>query len=65
MWISKEDDERVLTANKNVIKRSVELSKKMGLDHPYLYPNYAMQHQDVFAGYGKANRKKLQKIQKK
>jgi FAD/FMN-containing dehydrogenase len=37
----------------------------MGLHHPFIFQNYARYDQDVFAGYGLENRKRLQEIQKK
>jgi len=44
--------------------RAVTLGKEMGLHHPYIYQNYAAKHQDVYAGYGSENRKRLREIQK-
>ena len=41
------------------------MGKETGTHHRYLYMNYASQNQDVFAGYGEENRKKLREIQKK
>jgi FAD/FMN-containing dehydrogenase len=64
-WKDKADDEAVLQASKNIIDRSVALGKEMGLHHRYIYQNYAAQHQDVFAGYGEKNRKRLREIRNK
>jgi len=36
----------------------------MGLDHPYIYQNYATKGQDVFAGYSVENQARLKSIQK-
>jgi hypothetical protein len=55
----------VEAAGKRIVDRSVALAKEMGLWHPYVYLNYADIGQDVFAGYGKENREKLKKIQRK
>jgi FAD/FMN-containing dehydrogenase len=64
VWDDKVDDEAVLGAARNFIERSVNLSKGMGLDHPYTYQNYAAGYQDVFAGYGKENRERLRRVQR-
>jgi len=64
-WKNSEDDEIVLQAQTNIINKSVTLDKQMGLHHPYIFQNYARNDQDVFAGYGLENRKRLQEIQKK
>jgi len=65
MWKNEEDDEAVLHAARQTIKRSVEKSKELGLDHRYIYQNYAWHEQDVFAGYGEENRERLREISKK
>lgn len=47
------------------INGGIALSKSRKLDHPYIYQNYAAKQQDVFTGYGAANKAKLKAIQKK
>lgn len=47
------------------IERARQWAKDNGAFHPYLYMNYASEDQDVFAGYGEKNRRKLRHIQKK
>lgn len=37
----------------------------MGLDHPYLYQNYAAQQQNVLASYGATNLAKLKAASQK
>jgi hypothetical protein len=64
-WSNAEDDETVHTAFGKFLDRSTALSKEMGLHHPYIYQNYANASQDVFAGYGEKNRRRLREIQKK
>lgn len=64
-WFNAEDDEAVRTAVENIINRAGKLAKKMGLDHRFIYQNYADITQDVFGGYGEENRAKLKEIQKK
>lgn len=64
-WQDKTLDEFVLEASKRFIGRATEMGKEMGAYHDYKYMNYASQEQDVFAGYGEENRRKLREIQKK
>jgi FAD/FMN-containing dehydrogenase len=64
-WGSKEDDEAVYRASKNIIDRSIALGKEMGLHHPYIYQNHAAGDQDVFGEYPAKNRDKLRCIKKK
>lgn len=47
------------------MERSVAAAAAKGLDHPYLYQNYAAQKQNVLASYGDANLSKLRAIAKK
>jgi len=64
-WSREEDDEAMHAAFGGFLDRAVVLAKELGLHHPFVYSNYANQTQDVFAGYGKKNRKRLRDIQKK
>lgn len=64
-WSNAEDDETVHAAFGKFLNRSEALSKEMGLFHPYIYQNYANGSQDVFAGYGEKNRKRLRETQQK
>lgn len=58
------DDDVVHTAAINIVNRSIEEAKRLGVHHRYLYPNYADQSQDVYAGYGDVNRERLRRIQR-
>ncbi|KAK5170588.1 uncharacterized protein LTR77_005177 [Saxophila tyrrhenica] len=62
MWKNEADDEAVLTAARNTIRRSKEKAKELGLDHRYLYQNYASHEQDVMASYGEENLERLRSI---
>lgn len=64
-WSNASDDERVLAAAQNIVDRSVAVACANGLDHPYLYQNYASYQQDVFASYGADNLAKLRSISTK
>jgi hypothetical protein len=59
------EDRLVEEAGKRIVDRSIVVAKEMGLYHPSIYLNYADVSQDVFAGYGDANRRKLREIQQK
>jgi len=50
-WDKIEDDERVLQAAANIIRRFKEGSASMGMTEDYLYMNYASQYQDVIGSY--------------
>ena len=64
-WIDKEDDASQIQANDELFERATQIAKDAGKHIPYIYQNYAWGNQDVFAGYGKENLERLQKIQKK
>ncbi|KAI1091070.1 FAD-binding domain-containing protein [Rostrohypoxylon terebratum] len=64
-WMSDSDDQLILTAFSNVVSRSRELARLRGLDHPFLYMNYASQFQDPLGSYGTDNKARLLEISKK
>ncbi|KAG9192583.1 hypothetical protein G6011_11317 [Alternaria panax] len=56
-WDKAEDDERVLKANANIVRKMEAESKRRNLVNDYVYMNYASQFQDVVGSYGdSANR---------
>ncbi|KAI0377778.1 FAD-binding domain-containing protein [Hypomontagnella monticulosa] len=65
MWMLASDDEAVLTAYSNIYSRTQALARERGLDHPFIYMNYASQFQDPLASYGKENRDRLMEVSKK
>ncbi|KAI1208527.1 FAD-binding domain-containing protein [Annulohypoxylon truncatum] len=64
-WMLDSDDVLVLKAFSNMVSRSQELARGRGLDHPYLYMNYASQFQDPLGSYGAENRARLMEVSKK
>ncbi|KAI4189499.1 MAG: hypothetical protein LQ348_003782 [Seirophora lacunosa] len=64
-WSSAADDSQVYSATRRVIERAVAAAKKLGVHNRYIYQNYAARGQDVFAGYGEANQRRLIEISKK
>jgi hypothetical protein len=63
-WDNIDDDERVLRANANVIRRMQREAERRGRVNGYLYMNYASQFQDVIASYGEST-EKLKSIARK
>jgi hypothetical protein len=55
----------VKDAGNKITDKAIALAKEMGVHHRFIYQNYANQTQDVFAGYGDKNRKRLMEVQKK
>lgn len=64
-WSYIKDDNTVKDAGNKIINRAVTLAKKRGVDHRFIYQNYANRSQDVFAGYGEKNKMRLMEIRKK
>lgn len=64
MWSSPTDDERIMAAANRVIKKTKTTAISMALDYRYIYQNYASLDEDVFAGYGEANKQRLIAISK-
>ncbi|KAI1141849.1 FAD-binding domain-containing protein [Hypoxylon sp. FL0543] len=65
MWMLESDDKVVLTTMSKILSRSQELARERGLDHPFLYMNYASQFQDPIASYGAENKARLVEVSKK
>lgn len=64
-WSNIADDTRVFACAQAIVDRSIAAAKAMGLDHPYLYQNYASQQQNVLASYGATNLAKLKAASQK
>ncbi|KAK8257352.1 FAD binding domain protein [Phyllosticta capitalensis] len=62
MWDHEADDYAVMRASSNIVDRVTARAAAMGLDHRYVYQNYASQYQDVIASYGPENQLKLMAI---
>lgn len=65
LWSDKADDERIISAAARVISRAKDVGREMGLDYRYIYQNYASLSQNVFAGYGDENQRRLVEISKR
>ncbi len=61
-WQLRSDDAQVLTSTSNIMSRVRELARERGLDHPFLYMNYASQFQDPLTSYGGKNKARLEEI---
>jgi hypothetical protein len=58
-------DEEVIILQQRIIARVREQAQKRGLYHPFLFPNYSAQWQDVIGSFGGANVKFLQDVSRK
>ncbi|XXG95653.1 hypothetical protein Hte_001922 [Hypoxylon texense] len=65
IWTLGSDDGEVLTRTSNTISRIKALARERGLDHPFIYINYASQYQDPLAGYGAENMARLIGVSRK
>lgn len=66
-WDREEDDALVFATVKDVMRRSEEKAKEIGVWHPYKYINYAeeWQAEDVYKGYGDESLKALKALQRR
>jgi hypothetical protein len=64
-WSDKKDDDAIQKATESLMKKSVNYTMSTAVHHPYTYLNYAMKDDDVFSGYGAANKQKLLDIKRK
>ncbi|KAK8219532.1 FAD binding domain protein, partial [Phyllosticta paracitricarpa] len=62
MWNNAADDYAVMRASSNIVERVNARAAAMGVDHRYVYQNYASQYQDVIASYGPENQLKLMAV---
>lgn len=64
-WLDSAADRAVERAIKEFIDDGVRLAKRKRLDHPFIYINYAGPDQDVQAGYGRDNLRRLRQVREK
>lgn len=58
-WADEHDDEKMYRFIETFFDRLKEKAEEMGIMHRFLYMNYASMFQDVIAGYGEENKKRL------
>ncbi len=63
-WKNREDDEVAFKAIEAFWEEARRLGEERGLNHRWIYPNYAHASQDVYAGFGKENRERLRGIKR-
>lgn len=63
-WDNMEDDERVLKASANIIRRMQEEANRRNMGNDYLYMNYASRFQDAIEGYGE-DAQRLRRVARK
>ncbi|KAF7190388.1 FAD-dependent monooxygenase CTB5 [Pseudocercospora fuligena] len=64
-WKHVKDDELVHRTSREIIDLGKKYAQERGTADPYIYLNYAASGQDVFGGYGEANRDFLREVSKK
>ncbi|KAJ5576442.1 FAD linked oxidase N-terminal [Penicillium sp. DV-2018c] len=64
-WENASDDETIYTFVHKFIDTITEQAKKLGIFNEYIYMNYASMFQDPVAGYGDANKARLQRVARK
>lgn len=64
-WLNAIDDDLVMSVYANIVARSNEAARVRGLQHAYLYMNYASQFQDPITGYGRMERERLRAVARK
>ena len=65
MWADPAHDETVLSTYAKWLSRSNAMARELGLDHRYLYMNYASQFQNPIRGYGEPSLERLRSIARK
>ncbi|KAK1500528.1 FAD binding domain-containing protein [Colletotrichum tamarilloi] len=64
-WENAKDDDAIYRAQLRTEERISKVADEMGLASGYKYMNYASQFQDLFDGYGQANKERLRSIAEK
>lgn len=64
-WNAPSDDAAVQDTNRRIMQRAIASAREMGVWHRFVYQNYAGREQDVFEGYGDANRERLRGVQRR
>lgn len=64
-WANKEDDEKILSTELQLVEDINKAAETQKLDVGYLFMNYCFKGQDPISGYGEASKKKLQAASKK
>lgn len=64
-WLNPREDAKFEAASKAFVKRSQDEARKRDLLYHVQYLNYAAEWQDPIAGYGRAEKKRLQEVSKK
>ncbi|RYP31763.1 hypothetical protein DL767_005583 [Monosporascus sp. MG133] len=65
MWDEESEDDKVLEAYARILSRAKAAGEKLGVNHRYIYQNYASQVEDPIAGYGPESKAKLLAVSQK
>ena len=63
-WDHPSDDDKAFATNKDVLAIIEKESQSKGLFAPYVYLNYAWEHQDPISAYGGDSKSRLQAVSK-
>ncbi|KAI9752324.1 MAG: hypothetical protein M4579_005667 [Chaenotheca gracillima] len=61
-WSNSTDMPRMRHFMRRMISRSTKAAKDQDMHHRYLFQNHAFEEQDVFAGYGEVNLRRLRRV---
>jgi hypothetical protein len=61
-WSETSDTQKMTQFMRRILERFAHTATQMGLLHRYIFQNHAFEEQDVFAGYGKINLRRLKSI---
>lgn len=64
-WHNESDDEAMYKAAHATINEIKNEAIRTGTDNPWIYLNYAGEHQDPLGSYGRANVKLMKKLARK
>lgn len=59
------DDDALQKLTERIINRTRDAAEPMGLNHPFIYGNYAAADQNVFAGFAPESLRRLLDIQQR
>ncbi|WPH03221.1 Hypothetical protein R9X50_00609800 [Acrodontium crateriforme] len=62
MWADEADSAEIIAAHQRVVDWAVERATEKGLEHRFLYQNYAAEGQRVFESYGEENLERLKAV---
>ncbi|RYO81037.1 hypothetical protein DL762_007340 [Monosporascus cannonballus] len=65
MWDKESEDGKILEAYARILSRAKAAGERLGVNHRYIYQNYASQAEDPIDGYGPESKAKLLAVSQK